>query len=147
MEFVIVYVMVAVLLLFMGFDLAQIGIMTLILIGGFVALIGVFFLLCLVLLIMSRKKTAVFVSFDEERRFPVAVYRIDGEDVPNMFPCEMIMRDKLYVPEKEIKILYCKPRRAAIDKNALLTMIAGSAVFIPAGIFAVIMTVSYFKGL
>ena len=147
MEFVIVYVMVAVLLLFMGFDLAQIGIMTLILIGGFVALIGVFFLICLVFLIMSRKKTAVFVSFDEERRFPVAVYKIDGEDVPNMFPCEMIMRDKLYVPEKEIKILYCKPRRAAIDKNALLTMIAGSAVFIPAGIFAVIMTVSYFNGL
>ena len=143
----IVYVMVAVLLLFMGFELVQIGIITLMLIGGVIVLIGVFFAVCIVFLAMSKRKTAVFVTFDEERRFPVAVYKIDGEDVPNMFPCEMIMRDKLYVPDKEIRILYCKPRRSAIDKNAFITMIAGSAVFIPAAVFSIIMIVSFFKEL
>ena len=147
MEFIIGYVMIAVIMLLIGFDLVQIGAITLMIIGAGVVLISAFFAVCLVFLAMSKRKTAVFVSIDEEPRFPVAVYKIDGEDVPNMFPCEMIMRKKLYVPDKEIKILYCKPRRAAIDKNALVTMIAGSAVFIPAAVFSVIMIVTFFKGL
>ena len=146
MEFIIGYVMIAVIMLAMGFQLVHIGIMTLLLIGVVIVLIGAFFAVCLVFLAMSRKKTAVFVSIDEEPRFPVAVYKIDGEDVPNMFPCEMIMRKKLYVPDKEIRILYCKPRRSAIDKNALITMIAGSVIFIPAAVFSVIMIVAFFKG-
>lgn len=145
-EFVLVYVMVMVLLLFMGFELAHIGIITLILIGSIIVIIGAFFAVCLVFLIMSRRKTGAFVEFDEERRFPAAIYKIDGENVTNMFPCEMIMRDKLYVPGKEIRILYCKPRKAAIDKNALVTMIAGSAVFIPASVFSIIMMIAFLKG-
>lgn len=146
MEFILGYAMIAGLLLIIGFDLAQIGVITLMIIGVGVVLIGAFFAVCLVFLAMSKRKTAVFVSIDEEPRFPVAVYRIDGEDVPNMFPCEMIMRNKLYVPDKEIKILYCKPRRAAIDKNAFITMVAGSAIFIPAAVFSAIMIVAFFKG-
>ena len=147
MEFIIGYVMIAVIMLLMGFDLLQIGIMTLILIGVIIVLIGAFFAVCLVFLAMSKRRTAVFMTIDEEPRFPVAVYKIDGEDVPNMFPCEMIMRNKLYVPDKEIKILYCKPRRAAIDKNAFITMIAGSVIFIPAAVFSIIMIVAFFRGL
>lgn len=141
------YVMIAVIMLCMGFKLIHIGILTLILIGAIIVLIGAFFAVCLVFLAMSRRKTAVFISIDEEPRFPVAVYRIDGEDVPNMFPCEMIMREKLYVPNKEVRILYCKPRRSAIDKNALVTMIAGGAVFIPAAVFSLNMMISYFNGI
>lgn len=147
MEFILGYVMIAIILLFMGFSVIQVGVLTLLLIGVFIVLIGLFFAVCLVLLAMSRRKKAVFVSFDEERRFPAAVYRIDGNDVPNMFPCEMIMRDRLYKPGKEITILYCKPLRAAIDKNALITMIAGSVVFIPAAVFSAIMIISFFKGI
>ena len=146
MEFLIGYALIALIMLCMGFELAQIGILTLILLGVFIVLIGAFFAVCTVLLVMSRRKTAVFTAFDEERKFPVAVYKIDGEDVPNMFPCEMIMRDKLYVPGKEIRLLYCKPRRAAIDGNALITMIAGSVIFIPAAVFSAIMIINYFKG-
>ena len=145
MEFIIGYVMIAVIMLCMGFQLVHIAIMTLIIIAVGIILIGAFFAVCLVFLAMSKRKTAVFVSFNEEPRYPVAVYRIDGEDVPNMFPCEMIMRKKIYVPDKEIKILYCKPRRAAIDKNAFVTMIAGSALFIPAAVFSLMMLITYFK--
>lgn len=146
MEFIIGYVLIALILLFMGFELVQIGMFTLALIGVFIVLIGAFFLVCAVFLIMSRPASAVFVRFDEERKYPVAVYRINGEDVLNMFPSEMIMRDKIYVPNKEIRLLYCKPRRAAIDKNALITMIAGSVIFIPAGVFSAIALVSFVKG-
>lgn len=147
MEFILGYVMIAVIMLFMGFSLMDIGILTLLLIGVFIVLIGAFFAVCLVFLAMSRRQKAVFVSFDEEPRFPVAVYKIGGEEVPNLFPCEMIMRNKLYIPDKEISLLYCKPRRAAIDKNALTTIIAGSAVFIPLAVFSVIAIVSFFASL
>lgn len=145
MEFIIGYVMIAVIMLLIGFSLVQIAIITLMIIGVGVVLIGAFFAVCLVFLAMSKRKTAVFISIDEEPRFPVAVYKIDGEEVPNLFPCEMIMREKLYVPDKEVNILYCKPRRSAIDKNALVTIIAGSAVFIPAAVFSVNMIVTFFK--
>lgn len=147
MEFILGYVMIAVIMLCMGFSLTNIGMLTLILLGAFIVLIGLFFAVCLVFLIMSRRRKAVFVSFDEEPRFPVAVYRIDGVEVPNLFPCEMIMRDKIYIPDKEISLLYCKPRRAAIDKNALTTIIAGSAFFIPLAVISALAIISFFKGL
>lgn len=146
MEFLIGYVLIAVILLCMGFELVQIGMFTLALVGVFIVLIGIFFVMCVVFLILSRPANAVFKEFDEQRRYPVAVYKIDGEDVPNMFPCEMIMRDKIYVPNKEIRLLYCKPRRAAIDKNALITMIMGIVIFIPAGVFSAIALVDFVKG-
>lgn len=146
MEFLIGYVLIAVILLCMGFEFVQIGMFTLVIVGVFVVLIGAFFAVCVAFLIMSRRTSAVFTAFDEERKFPVAIYRINGKDVPNMFPCEMIMRDKLYVPGKEIRLLYCKPRRAAIDKNALITMIAGSVIFIPGAIFSAIAIAAYIKG-
>lgn len=136
MEFLLGYVMIAAVMLCMGFSFFQVGTLTLMLIGVVVVLIGAFFAVCLVFLALSRRKTAVFHIIDEERRFPVAVYNIDGEEVHNIFPCEMIMKNKLYVPGKKIGLLYCKPRRAAIDKNALITIIVGSAVFIPAAVFA-----------
>lgn len=145
MEFLLGYVMIAVIMLCMGFKFVHIGMLTLMLIGAVIVLIGAFFTVCLVFLAMSRRKTATFISIDEEPRFPVAVYKIDGEEVHNMFPCEMIMREKLYVPDKEVRILYCKPRRRAVDKNALVTMIAGSAVFIPAAVFSLIAMIGVFK--
>ena len=147
MEFLLGYVLIAIIMLCMGFKLVHIGIMTLLLLGAVIVLIGVFFAVCLVLLALSKRKNAVFVKIDEKPRFPVAIYKIDGNEVYNLFPCEMIMRGKLYNPDKEIRILYCKPRRATIDKNALVTIIAGSAVFIPAAVFAAYMIISFFVGI
>ncbi len=147
MEFVIGYVMIAVLMLFMGFSIAHIGIMTLILLGVFVALVGLFFTVCLVFLAASKRVTAVFGFINEEPRFPVAVYKVGGEEIPNLFPCEMIMRKKLYVPDKEIKILRCKLRKVVIDANALITIISGSVIFIPSAVFCVIKIIEFFAEL
>lgn len=146
MEFLIGYVVIAAILLFMGFSLVHIGFFTLMIVGALIVLIGGFFAVCLALLAFSKRRRGVFVEIDENTRFPVAVYKIDGENVPNMFPCEMIMKKRLYVPEKEITLFYCKPRKSAVDKNALVTIIVGSAVFIPAAVFSAIMIVSCIKG-
>lgn len=146
MEFLIGYVLIAAILLFMGFSFFHIGVFTLMIVGALIVLIGGFFAACLALLAFSKCRRGVFVEIDESARFPVAVYNIDGENVPNMFPCEMVMKKRLYVPEKEITLLYCKPRKRTIDKNALVTIIVGSSVFIPAAVFSAIILISSIKG-
>ncbi len=130
--------MLVVLMLCLGFGWGDIALLGAGIVGIFIVLIGGFFAVCLVMLALSRRRSAVFVRLDENRRFPCAVYRINGADVVNMFPCEMVMRDKLYIPEKEIKVLYCRLNRSAIDNNALLTIIFGSTVFIPSAVFAAV---------
>lgn len=138
MDIVIGGAMLVVLMLCLGFGWGDIALLGAGIVGIFIVLIGGFFAVCLVMLALSRRRSAVFVRLDENRRFPCAVYRINGADVVNMFPCEMVMRDKLYVPEKEIKVLYCRLNRSAIDNNALLTIIFGSTVFIPSAVFAAV---------
>lgn len=138
MDIVIGGAMLVVLMLCLGFGWGDIALLGAGIVGIFIVLIGGFFVVCLVMLALSRRRSAVFVRLDENRRFPCAVYRINGADVVNMFPCEMVMRDKLYVPEKEIKVLYCRLNRSAIDNNALLTIIFGSTVFIPSAVFAAV---------
>ncbi|MDE7362812.1 MAG: hypothetical protein K2N38_12860 [Oscillospiraceae bacterium] len=138
MEFLIGAVLVIIIMLCIGFGWADIAMLGFAVAGAFIVLLGGFFAVCLVFIVLSKRKSGVFTEFSEERRFPCAVYRIDGEDVPNMFPCEMMLRSKLYVRGKEIRLLYCRPIRSAIDGNALATMIFGSVVFIPAAVFAVV---------
>ncbi|MBD5129481.1 MAG: hypothetical protein HDT43_06105 [Ruminococcaceae bacterium] len=147
MEYFVGGAMVVIIMLCIGFGWGDIAVLGVTVVGAFIVLIGAFFAFCLAALAMSERKTAVFTEFSEERRFPCAVYRIDGSDVPNMFPCEMIMRGKLYVPDKEIKVLYCRPFRSAIDKNALLTIILGSIIFIPSAVFAVVKMVEIIGGM
>lgn len=138
MEFVIGAALVVIIMLCIGFGWADIAMLGFAVAGAFIVLLGGFFAVCLVFIALSKRKRGVFTEFSEERRFSCAVYRIDGSDVPNLFPCEMMMRGRLYVPGKEIRLLYCRPLRSAIDGNALATMIFGSAVFIPAAVFAII---------
>lgn len=138
MDIVIVGALIVVLLFCLGFGWGDIALAGLAAVGLFIVLIGGFFAACLVMLMFSRRRSAVFVRFDEESRFPCAVYAIDGAEAVNIFPCEMIMRDKLYVPGKEIKLLYCRLNRSVIDRNALLTIIFGSVVFIPSAVYALL---------
>lgn len=131
MEFLLVFAMIAIIMLLLGFGAGDIIMLATYIIAVLVLLTGVFFVISLVFLMFTKRKRGVFSKINDEGRFPHAVYEIDGEEFPNIFPCEMVMRDKLYVPEKTVTLFYSKPRRAVIDKNAFITIIAGSVVFIP----------------
>lgn len=139
MEFLLGFALIVILMLCLGFGIVDIAVLVLALAGLVIIFIGIFFAVCLVMLMFTGKTRGAFVEFNEDGRFPCAVYDIGGERVKNLFPCEMIMRDKLYVSDKEIQLLYFKPRRFAVDKNALFTIIIGSAVFIPLGTVAAVM--------
>ncbi len=136
MEFLLGFALIVILMLLMGFGIVDIAMLVLGLAGLLIIFIGGFFAVCLVMLIFTVKSRGSFVEFNEEGRFPCAVYDIGGERVKNLFPREMIMQNKLYIPGKEINLLYFKPRRFALDRNAVLTIVIGSAVFIPSAVFS-----------
>lgn len=145
MEFLLGTALLVIIMLCLGFGLADILWLFLGLVAVLVILIGVFFVVCLAVLPFSEKKRGAFAELDEEGRYPHAVYEMaDGERVKNIFPCEMVMRERLYIPGKEITLLRIRKRRAVIDKNALFTILVGGAVFIPFAVIAVIFFVKWF---
>lgn len=138
MDILIGIVLIFAILFFMGFGIGDIMYLVFGVLGLGVLFVGGFFAVCLVFLGFSKRKSGVFLEIDEEGRFPSAVYDIEGERVRNIFPCEMIMKKKLYVPEKKITLLHCKLRKCAIDANALATIIVGSLIFIPASVIVIV---------
>ncbi len=146
MEYLICFIVILGLLLLAGMGSGDILLIVLGVIGVLVVAVALFFALCLVFIAMSKRKSAVYLEMDDSGKYPAPVYEIDGERVKNLFPCEMVMKKKLYVPEKEIHILHCKPIKRTIDGNALVTMIVGALIFIPASVFVVMMFVKFFSG-
>lgn len=144
MEVVFSILIILGLLLMAGVEIGDILLIVLGLVGGMVIVIGLFFTLCLVLAVLSKRKRAVFLEMDDEKRYPSAVYDVDGNRVKNLFPCEMVMRGRLYVPQKEIRILHCAPINRTIDGNALATIITGALIFIPASALMVMIFVKVF---
>lgn len=138
MEFLIVTAMVIILLVLLGFGFGQIASIFMAVLGICIVLTGLFFLFCLVLLIFSKREKGFFVEFDESRKFSCPVYEVNGTRLRNLFPGEMVLKNKLYVPEKKIHIRRCRFIKSVIDKNAMLTIIFGSAVFIPGAVFSIV---------
>lgn len=145
MEYIIVIALTGIILLCLGFGLNDILMMLAVLVCLAIVLVGLFFLFALVVLFASRKVTARFVRMNEDGRYPCAVYDVGGNEIKNLFPREMVMKNRLYVPDKEIRIRRCSFIKATLDKNAEITIIFGSAVFIPLSA-AVIFAAKWFFG-
>ena len=80
-----------------------------------------------VMLLRAKRCFGEFLRFDEGKRFEYAVYSIDGGEYGNIFPAEMVLREKLYKPETPVKLrLYRK--KSVFDRNAALTTAIGLPV-------------------
>ncbi len=145
MEYLIVIALLAVILLCVGFSISDILVMLAVLLCAAVVFTGAFFVFSLAVLLSSVKVSASFVKMNDEGRYPCAVYKVGNTEFKNLFPCEMVMRDKLYVPDREVKVRKCRILKAVLDKNAVITIIFGSMVFIPLSAAAV-MAVKWFFG-
>lgn len=124
MEIFLCIAVVVMLLLLLGVDLWYfliIGIGIVALLAGFCFL---FFAVCTVMLIRSRKHSGMFLRFEESGRFSHAVYLIDGKEYSCIFPAEMILRDKLYKELKPITLRLGNLGKV-FDKNAFLTVLLG----------------------
>lgn len=138
MDFFFCCVIIILLMVLAGLGVGDIAVIILALLGVLVILVGLFFAVCTVFVLMAKRQSAVFLETDEEGKYPFAFYLVGNERVKNLFPREMVMKKRFYVPEKEITILHCTRIKRVIDKNALLTIIVGALIFIPSSVFVVL---------
>lgn len=144
MEFLIGFALIAILMLFVGFGWSDIAILIIGIICVGVILSAVFFAINVFLLVTSRRVTAQFTRFDDDSRYSAVIYKVGDEELSTLFPRESVMRDKLYVPGKDVHVLYCKLRHAVFDKTAILTIALGSSIFIPAAVIVVLVALKFF---
>ena len=127
MEALIVIVIVAVLLIIMGVTAE-------VLIAGFMGLLCLmmlalflFFGWCIFRMTRCRKCTGRLADVEKEPKlgYSVPVYEIDGEKYRNVFPCEIVMKDRLYTEGRECRLMLDEKRGKVFDGNARISSIMG----------------------
>ena len=145
MEYVIGFGLVAVLMLCLGFGFGDVAMLVMWILVGAVVLTALFFTAMLFLLVTSKPVKAEFLRLDDTKRFPAAVYRIGEQEFRNIFPCEMMMKKKLYVEGKRKRVLKSRIFGFVIDGNALATIIIGACVFIPSACGTIIWMINFLR--
>ena len=127
MEFIIGLVIIVLILLILGFGIDVI-------IFGFIVLItlatassGLFFVYFNIRLLLSAKAEGKFtrVARPEKAKFDSAYYETEKGELPNIFPAEFVMRDKIYKPEKTVRLRIDRRGKFVFDRNARLTILFG----------------------
>ena len=124
MEFILGAVVIVLLLALAGVDIWYIMLGALRLIALAAALTAVFFVSCLVVMLRGSSKTGSFCGFRRGRHFEAAVYLIDGTEHTNAFPAEFVMRDRIYKPDRTVKLRLARDGRV-FDMNAAATVFLG----------------------
>ncbi len=146
MEILVAFILILVLLFCTGAKMSLIAAVIMGAIGLVNLFILGFFICCIFLLTGSEKKTAVFSKIGKSPRskFDCAYYLVDGEEYPNAFPCEIAMRRRLYVPEKQVTVRLVRKKNMVFDANAFTASVAGTVFFAVLLIAAVSGVLKYF---
>lgn len=94
-------------------------------VAGFIILI---FAVCSILLLCSKWKEARFVRLDlpnKKAKFKVAVYQVEGEEIPCLFPEEGIFVKYFYRTDRNYHVLYHKKLGRVFDRFSIATCIVG----------------------
>lgn len=126
MEIIVGIVIIVILLLCLGADIGFIAMLGLgVLVFLLAALFGLF-LVMFVAVLASERVTGEFVEVrTREDGFAQACYEVDGEEFLNLFPCEVVLRDKLYKKGKPVKLRLLRKKRLLFDGNAQSVIIVG----------------------
>ena len=127
MEIILGIVVIVLLLLCLG---AELGLIAMIFVGilcGAVLLMLGFFLFSAVRIMTCRKKEAVFCKTEKfpGTKFDRAVYSVEGQECACVFPCEAVMRSRIYRSDKAVNVYYSEKKKYVYDKNAAITVFAG----------------------
>ena len=127
MEKVIVIVILIVLaLLFLGKQSAvMIGVLgTVAVASGGMTLFFIFYLLKL---LFSKKKKGSFLRIERNGifRWRSAIYLVDGEEIPCIFPDDGVMDDKIYKTDKAYTLFYNKHSGKVFDRVSITTCVIG----------------------
>ena len=127
MEKVIVAIIIIVLaLMFLGRQSAiMIGVLGAVAVasGG----MTLFFILYILKLLFSKRKKGTFLRIERNGVFKwhAAIYLVDGEEVPCIFPDDGVMDDKIYKADKTYTLFYNKRSGKVFDRISITTCIIG----------------------
>lgn len=78
-------------------------------------------------LLFSKRMTAVFTRIGRTKKgkYDTAFYMTDEGELPNVFPAEVVMKDRLYDVHKTLKLRIDAGKKFVYDRNARLTILLG----------------------
>ena len=117
--------MILLFILGIGIDVMMIGAVWIVFIAAVFS--ELLFLYFAVRLLLSKKASGKFtrIGRTEKGRYDSAFYSIDGTELPNVFPAEVVMKDRLYDTEKAVRLRIDAGKKFVYDRNARLTIILG----------------------
>lgn len=103
-----------------------------------IATMFIFFSYALIRLALSRRCEAEFAKLDKnpKSRFRSAYYKVDGKEYPCIFPCEALIKKRIYTPDKRYVVRLDKSEERVFDRFAVLTCIIGFIFSLAAVAFA-----------
>ena len=154
MEFIIGAVVIIVLLLILGVSPTLIIFGLLSLTELFLLLMALFFIVSLILLLMTRPTEAKYLRIDPNEGVGThAVYWMDNREYDNSFPAEIMFIDKIYHEGKICKVRIWKSRKnperyLLLDWYSVIVIAVGLPVFsilAGAGLFYTLLLWSVFR--
>lgn len=137
MEFVLGFVIISILLLILGFGFGTIIFGLLAVMFLMIAATAVLFLYLIIRLFFSERAEVTFTRIAREgkRKYDSAFYETAYGELPNIFPAEVILKDKLYSTEKKVKVRIDAKRKFVYDRNAVLTIYIGEVLCVFTSVF------------
>ncbi|MBE6876512.1 MAG: hypothetical protein E7496_07290 [Ruminococcus sp.] len=154
MEFIIGAVVIIVLLLILGVSPTLIILGFLSLAELFLLLMALFFIVSLILLLMTRPTEAKYLRIDPNEGVGThAVYWMDNREYDNSFPAEIMFIDKIYHEGKICKVRIWKSQKnperyLLLDWYSVIVIAVGLPVFsilAGAGLFYITLLWSVFQ--
>lgn len=123
-------VIVFILLLCLGVSVSFLATMALALIGIIVIAMDVFFIYATIIMLKGEKKAGRFIRSEQsgKSKIPYAIYEIDGAEYRNLLPLEVLLRNKIYNPEKNVSLILNEKKKCCFDNNARICCILGIVV-------------------
>lgn len=123
-------VIVFILLLCLGVSVSFLATMALALIGIIVIAMDVFFIYATIIMLKGEKKAGRFIRSEQsgKSKIPYAIYEIDGTEYRNLLPLEVLLRNKIYNPEKNVSLILNEKKKCCFDNNARICCILGIVV-------------------
>ncbi len=96
-----------------------------------------------IMLVTGKRTKGVYTRAENKYngKLPYAFYMIEGAEYKNLFPLEVIFQNKIYIPEKEVKLVLNKRIKRCFDGNAVICCIMGIIV----SVFLLLCFLIYFK--
>ncbi len=138
MEALIILAVIIVLLVILGVsaEAIMLGIMALMALG--MLLLFGFFIYCIFRLLRCEKTDGRLSKVEHHPKYGYGTpcYMIGGEEYDNVFPCEVVMKKRLYSEGRECVLRLDRKRGKVFDGNAVISSVAG--VFLSGASFAMI---------